>query len=100
MTRKHSLVAAALGCLTLLAGAAALADNSAPVSDSQITDRVVGKLAVDDPDVAKHLSVETKDGVVTISGHAFSGSQAGKVLRDAQSVSGVVKVQNHISLTQ
>jgi osmotically-inducible protein OsmY len=55
---------------------------------------------VDDPDVAKHLSVETKDGVVTISGHAFTGSQAGKVLRDAQSVSGVVKVQNHISLTQ
>ena len=56
MSRTKLFLAAAVGCLSLLASAA-YAD--APLSDSQITDRVVGKLAVDDP--AKHgLSVEER----------------------------------------
>jgi osmotically-inducible protein OsmY len=97
MSRTKLFLAAAVGCLSLLASAA-YAD--APLSDSQITDRVVGKLAVDDPAIVKRVQVATKDGVVTLTGRATTGGEAMKALRDAGSVSGVVKVENHLQLMQ
>ncbi len=96
MNRSKMFVAAVAGYLTL-AGGLAVADPSA---DTQITDRVVGKLSVDDPQIAHRVQVETKDGVVTLSGTAYTGAQALKALKDAQSVAGVVKVQNHLSVAQ
>ena len=96
MKRSTVFVAAVAGYLALAAGLA-VADPSA---DAQITERVVGKLSVDDPQIAHRVQVETKEGVVTISGTAYTGAQALKALKDAQSVAGVVKVQNHLSIAQ
>jgi osmotically-inducible protein OsmY len=93
---KSFFVAAAVGCLSL----ARVAFADAPVSDSQITDRVLGKLSVDDPSVVKHVQVETKDGIVTLTGYAHTGPEAAKALHDAGTVAGVVKVQNRIALAQ
>jgi len=99
MTRNKSFVAAAAGCLALLASAA-FAENASDaqaVPDSQITNRVMGKLGVDDPDAVRLVQVATKDGIVTLSGKMYTAMQAAKVLRDAQSVAGVVKVQNRLT---
>jgi len=97
MSRTKSLFATAvMGCLSL----AGIAFADAPVTDSQITDRVMGKLTVDDPAVAKRVQVATKDGVVTLTGVANTGVEALRVLHEAQSVSGVVKVQNRLSVRQ
>jgi osmotically-inducible protein OsmY len=93
---KSFLVAAAVGCLSL----ASVAFADAPVTDSQITDRVMGKLSVDDPAIVKHVQVATKDGVVTLTGVAHTTPEAMKALRDASSVAGVVKVENKLALFQ
>lgn len=102
MKRTGNFVSAAVGCLALVAGiglsTAALGEE--PVSDSQLTGRVVGKLAVDDAEIAHRVQVTSKDGVVTLSGTAYTGQQVIKALRDAESVAGVVKVQNHLSVEQ
>jgi osmotically-inducible protein OsmY len=98
MTRKKIFAGWVAGSLALVAGMA-FADAPAPqATDSQITDRVMGKLSVDDPQLIKRVQVETKDGVVTLSGRAYTGGEMAKALRDAGSVAGVVKVQNRMSM--
>lgn len=101
MTRTNSFVSAAVGCLALLAGAGiSVSAHAADVSDSQLADRVTGKLAVDDAAIARLVQVSAKDGVVTLSGTAYTGQQALKALKDAESVAGVVKVQNRLAVQQ
>lgn len=102
MLRKKFFVPMAAGCLALLAGAglATTAHAADAISDSQLTGRVRGKLAVDDPQVAQRIQVSAKDGVITLEGTVYTGQEALKVLKDAESVEGVVKVQNRISLDQ
>jgi osmotically-inducible protein OsmY len=101
MTRTNSFVSAAAGCLALLAGAGlTVSAHAADVNDSQLADRVQGKLAVDDAAIARLVQVSAKDGVVTLSGTAYTGQQALKALKDAESVAGVVKVQNHLAVQQ
>ena len=101
MKRVNVFVAAAVGCAAFLAGVA-FADGSggAPASDAVITQRVMGKLADDDPQVAKFIQVSVKDGIVTLSGLTYDPLAAAKVLRDAASVEGVVKVENHLTIQQ
>lgn len=99
MKRANTFIAAAVGCAAFLAGVAFADSNGAPpASDAQITQRVMGKLAADDPQVARMIQVTTKDGVVTLSGLTFNGEDEAKVLRDARSVEGVVKVENRLSI--
>ncbi len=102
MFRTKTFVSTAVGCLALLAGAGftVSAYGSDAVSDSQLTGRVMGKLSVDDPEIARRIQVSAKDGVVTLSGTAYTGQQALKAIKDAESVAGVVKVQNHLSVQQ
>ena len=102
----RKILALAAGCL-VFGVHAALADDapgaaSAPAAsnDAFITEAVKGKLSVDDPQIARNIQVETKDGVVTLKGFAFAPSAVIKAMRDAESVRGVVKVQNHIQLQQ
>jgi osmotically-inducible protein OsmY len=99
MKRPNTLVAAAAGCAAFLAGVAFAADSGQP-NDAQITHRVEGKLQVDDPQVARMIQVSTKDGIVTLNGLTFNGADEAKVLRDAESVEGVVKVDNRLSIQQ
>ena len=102
MFRTKFFVSTAVGCLALVAGAgfAESAHGADAVSDSQLTGRVMGKLSVDDPEIARLIQVTAKDGVVTLSGTAYTGQQALKALKDAESVAGVVKVQNRLSIQQ
>ncbi len=100
MAHKNSaFAAAAAGCLALVTGMA-FAANTTSASDSQITDQVLGKLTVDEPQLVNRVQVETKDGVVTLTGRAYTGAEAAKALRDAGSVAGVVKVENRMSLQE
>jgi osmotically-inducible protein OsmY len=101
MKRAHCFLAVAAGCAAFLTGVAFAGDGGAPqASDATITHRVMGKLAVDDPEVARMIQVSTKDGVVTLSGLTFNGEDEAKVIRDAQSVEGVVTVKNRLSIQQ
>lgn len=102
MKRVNAFVAVAVGCTAFLAGVAFADDNgsAAPASDATITQRVMGKLSVDDPQLARYVQVSTKDGVVTLSGLATTGLDAAKALRDASSVEGVVKVENRLTVEQ
>lgn len=101
MKRAHCFVAVAAGCAAFLAGVA-FADNGSapPASDATITHRVMGKLSVDDPQVARMIQVSTKNGIVTLNGVTYNGMDEAKVLRDAESVEGVVKVENRLSIQQ
>ncbi len=102
MFRTKFFVSTAVGCLAFVAsvGFASSAHSADAVSDSQLSGRVMGKLAVDDPEIARLVQVSAKDGVVTLSGTAYTGQQALKALKDAESVAGVVKVQNHLAVQQ
>lgn len=102
MVRSKVIVSMAAGCLAVLVGAGFVTSAHAAdsVSDSQLTGRVKGKLAVDDPQVAGLIQVSAKDGIITLSGTTYTGQQVLKVLKDAQSVAGVVKVQNRMSVEQ
>lgn len=105
MSRRTSLIVSGTlivsSALALLAGtASAVAASSAAASDAQITDRVAARLAESDPSGASRLQVTTKDGVVTLSGHAGSGLAALKAVQVARHVEGVTKVQDHVVIMQ
>jgi osmotically-inducible protein OsmY len=66
-------------------------------SDQQITQQVKQKLFAKDPQVAPRIEVTTHDGVVSLKGVAFTPQYILDVLRDAGSVQGVTKVENHLA---
>lgn len=84
-------------CNGLLIGAL-LISTAAHADDKQIADLVTAKLSSADPTVARRITVAVQDGVVTLTGKVFTGSQAMKVIQDARAVPGVVKVKNRLSL--
>jgi osmotically-inducible protein OsmY len=96
MTRFKMFLMAGLSSVAL----AAIAQGAEPAKDAQITDQVVAKIQQDDPNMARRVTVETHDGVVTLSGTAYTGHAALKAIEDARSVDGVVKVQNRLSIQQ
>ncbi len=101
MKRVTSFVVVAVGCAACLAGVASADDSGAGApSDALITQRVLGKLGVDDPELVRNIQVTTKDGVVTLSGLALNAMDAAKVLRDAARVEGVLKVENRLQIEQ
>jgi len=78
-------------------GRAAVPDAN-PQSDQQITERVKDKIAVDEPGVASRIAVTTNGGVVTLQGIAMTQQYILKALFDAESVGGVVHVNNRLTL--
>lgn len=96
------LTAVILGCAVFAAGgtiafAAADSSGSAP-SDSQITKQVEQKLNRDLPNSVWNLQVQTRDGVVTLSGRADTGLTEQKALQDARKVPGVADVRDNLSV--
>lgn len=107
---RNSLVASALACAFAALPAMATsplptsvaqadqmheADNQTvpgKVDDGWITTKVKSKLAVAKNVKATDISVETKDGVVTLTGTVASASVKSHVVREAQSVKGVKSV--------
>jgi hyperosmotically inducible protein len=82
--------------LLLAAGVCLAADK--PVSDDSISDHVRLRLA-SDPDVkGGALTVDVKNGVVTIGGTVESSHQKDKAAKLAKKVSGVKAVVNNIEI--
>jgi osmotically-inducible protein OsmY len=71
-------------------------DLGTKVPDEQITEQVKQKLAMDDPTVASHILVTTRDGVVTLMGMQLQPQDILTAMHDAQSVDGVVRVENRM----
>lgn len=107
---RNSLVASALACALAalpamatppLQASAAQADQMheaenqtmpGKVDDGWITTKVKSKLAVAKNVKATDISVETKDGVVTLTGAVPSAAVKSHVVREARSVKGVKSV--------
>ena len=90
---------ALLVCASLLSPAIrADNDTHAASGDQQIAALVAIKLVSADPGVARMITVNVQEGVVTLSGRVYSSSQLAKVIQDVHSVAGVVRVKNHLSL--
>jgi osmotically-inducible protein OsmY len=82
--------------LLLAAGVCLAADK--PVSDDSISDHVRLRLA-SDPDVkGGALTVDVKEGVVTIAGTVESSHQKDKAAKLAKKVKGVKQVVNNIEI--
>lgn len=80
----------------LIATSVASADES--VSDAALTARVKAALAADSAVKARQIQVETRDGVVQLSGFVDSeDAQSAAVLR-ARSVDGMAEVRNDLSI--
>jgi osmotically-inducible protein OsmY len=71
-------------------------NQSTKVDDQQITEQVKQKLAMDDPSMAPHILVTTRDGVVTLMGTEVPKGNILNAMHDAESVDGVVRVDNRL----
>ncbi len=88
---------AALAALSLLAGICLAADK-APVNDNMIVDQVRIKLSGDPEVKGGALVVDSKEGVVTISGTVETNRQKDKATKLAKKVHGVKQVINNIEI--
>jgi len=70
------------------------------VSDTWITTKVKGELAKDSNTKATDIKVNTKQGVVVLSGNVASAAEKSKAESDARSIKGVVDVQNNLKVAQ
>ena len=82
--------------LILLVSACLAADK--PVSDDSIYDKVRINLAIDIDVKGGNLTVEVKDGVVTLTGNVENQAQKDKAAHIAKKVKGVKKVINNIEV--
>ncbi len=77
-------------------------DRSSPkafVKDAVITTKIKAKLAAEKLASAVHIRVDTDNkGVVTLSGKAKSQDEADKAVSIANSIEGVILVENNIEI--
>ena len=69
------------------------------VDDATITTKIKGKYAADEAVSALEIGVETKDGVVQLSGFGKSAAEKVRAEELARQVDGVVEVKNDIVIT-
>jgi hyperosmotically inducible protein len=79
----------------LAAGVCFSADKA---NDDLIRDRVMLKVGSDPDAKVGSLDVESKDGVITLTGTVETPSQRDKAAKLAKRVKGVKQVVNHITL--
>lgn len=86
-------------CLFLVIPAAAAADRETqPVNDATLTAKVKSALASDKSVQARDIEVETRDGVVQLSGFLGSDDAIAAALLRARSVEGVAEVRNDLTV--
>ena len=87
-----------LGSLLLgLAGCAGSGERTGEyVDDSWVTTKVKSEMVADKAVDARHKTVDTTNGVVTLAGTASNWTEANKAAEIAHSVKGVKQVQNNI----
>ena len=76
----------------------ASSDTERKLSDSQITARVNAGLAADKDLSAIRIDVDTKDGVVRLTGPAPTTKAKARATEVARAVKGVTSVQNHLTV--
>lgn len=69
------------------------------VDDAQVTARVQAKYFVDDLVKARRIDVDTRSGVVTLSGQVATEEERAQALRLARDTSGVQRVEDHLAVT-
>ena len=89
----NRLLSGVVAALLLTTTVSVQADEA---GDQQITQRVKTMLAAKDPQIAQRIEVTTHDGVVSLRGPALTPQYILNALRDAGSVEGVTKVENHL----
>jgi len=100
MPAKTLLSAALLGLALAIAGCASppARTTGEVVDDTAITAKVKAKL-IEDPAVkALNIKVDTRNGVVQLSGFAASAAEAEKAAQLARTTAGVKSVTNDIRL--
>ena len=73
--------------------------TGAVASDSWITSKIKGDLAVEKDVSATTISVKTVEGVVTLSGKAKSQAEADRAAQIASQIEGVKSVVNQIQVS-
>jgi osmotically-inducible protein OsmY len=96
MTYKPLLTLVATACVASTPMLVHAESRSAKANDQQITAQVKQKLQSDEPSVAPHIMVMTRDGVVTLMGAQMPQGDIDSVMHDAQSVDGVVRVDSRL----
>jgi hyperosmotically inducible protein len=97
-------IAAFIGVASLLLSAGTVfADDSRmksdqPVTDSYITTKVKAELAKDKGTKATDIHVDTKDGVVMLTGMVGSTAEKELAENDAKMIKGVVSVRNDLKV--
>lgn len=75
------------------------AEVTATMTDARITAEVTARLAADDELSALRIDVDTEGGRVVLDGQAPSGSARDRAEALARAVSGVLSVDNRLSVT-
>lgn len=95
---RHLRELTLIACLFCVAEGAAAQAAAQPVTDTVLTTKVKTALAGDRTVKARDIEVETRDGVVQLSGFVDSeDAQTAAVMR-ARSVEGVQEVRNDLSI--
>lgn len=81
-----------------VAGTALANDATKSVDDAWITTKVKADLAKDTDTKANKIHVNTKSGVVVLTGTVASNAEKTKAEQDARSVKGVVDVENQLAV--
>jgi osmotically-inducible protein OsmY len=100
MKSKYAATLVAAGSLMLGVGSA-FADqvkSDQPVKDSYITTKVKAELAQDKGTKARDIHVDTKDGVVVLSGMVGSTAEKELAANDAKKIKGVLDVRNDLKV--
>jgi hyperosmotically inducible protein len=97
--RKTQFIAAALLAGSLIGNVALAESVGKAVDDSWITTKVKTDLAKDKSTSASKIHVNTKAGVVVLTGTVPSAAEKEKAGQDARSVKGVVDVENQLTIT-
>jgi hyperosmotically inducible protein len=96
--REPNKFAAALATMFLAMSVTTVAAAGDDHRDAALTERVKTALAGDSALKARDIEVETRDGVVQLSGFVDSEDQRTAALLRARSVQGVQEVRNDLSL--
>lgn len=90
---KRLVIPTLIALVVLLAGC-----SSQAIDDSTLTAKVKSKLAADSETSATKISVETKEGVVTLKGTVPTGTEKSKAEQIARNTEGVKRVANDIQV--
>ncbi len=68
------------------------------IDDAQLTAKVQAKYYVDDLVKGRRIDVDTRDGVVTLSGEVATEEERAQALRLAREIDGVKRVEDHLQV--